>query len=108
MLEKWKKFVDKGRTFGASLTDLSKTFDCLDHESLTAKLNAHGFTLPALKLIQNYQSNRKQRTKINSSYSERLEIISGVPQGSILGPLIFNIFLVDLFSLSMILKMQLT
>ena len=63
-------------------------FDCLDHELLT---------LPTLKLMQNYLSNRKQRTKINSSYSGFLEIIFGVAQGSILGTLLFNIFLVDLF-----------
>ena len=85
------------KAFGALLTDLSKAFDCLDHELLTAKLNAYGVSLPALKLIHDYLSNRKQRTKINSSYSTWHEIIFGVPQGSILGPLLFNIFLIDLF-----------
>ena len=83
--------------FGALLTDLSNAFDCLDHELLIAKLNAYGFSLTALKLVHNYLSNRKQRTKINSTYSSLLEIIIGVPQGSILGPLLFNIFLIDLF-----------
>ena len=82
---------------GALLTDLSKAFDCFDHELLIAKLNAYGFSLTALKLVHNYLSNRKQRTKINSTYSSLLEIIFGVPQGSILGPLLFNIFLIDLF-----------
>ena len=51
LLEKWKNSVDKGKAFGALLTDLSKAFDCLDHELLTAKLNAYGFTLPVLPLI---------------------------------------------------------
>ena len=64
---------------------------------LISKLNAYGFSLTALKLIHNYLSNRKQRTKINSRYSSLLKIIYGVPQGSILGPLLFNIFLIDLF-----------
>ena len=64
---------------------------------LIAKLNAYGFSLTALKLVHNYLSNRKQQTKINSTYSSFLEIIFGVPQGSILGPLLFNIFLIDLF-----------
>ena len=76
---------------------MSKAFDSLDHELFIAKLNAYGFSLTALKLIHNYLSNRKQRTKINSTYSSLLEIIFGVPQGSILGPLLFNIFLIDLF-----------
>ena len=83
--------------FGTLLTDLSKTFDCLDHELLIAKLNEYGFSLTALKLVHNYLSNRKQRTKIDSMYSSLLEIIFGVPQGSILGPLLFHIFLIDLF-----------
>ena len=97
MLEKWKRSIDNGKMFGALLTDLSKAFDCLDHELLIAKLNAYGFSLTALKLVRSYLSNRKQRTKINSSYSSWLEIIFGVPQGSILGPLLFNVFLIDLF-----------
>ena len=54
-------------------------------------------SLPALKLITDYLQNRKQRTKIGSIYSDWEDIISGVPQGSILGPLLLNIFLCDLF-----------
>ena len=69
LLEKWENSVDKGKFFGAFLTDLSKAFDCLNHELLTAKLNAYGFTLPALRLIHDYLSNRKQRTKIDDNYS---------------------------------------
>ena len=70
LLEKWKRSLDRGKAFGALLTDLSKAFDCLDHELLIAKLNAYGLSLPALRLIHDYLSNRKQRTKINCSYSE--------------------------------------
>ena len=61
MLEKWKRYVDNSKMFGALLIDLSKAFDCLDHELLIAKLNAYGFSLTVLKLVHNYLSNRKQR-----------------------------------------------
>ena len=97
MLEKWKNAADKGKIFGALLTSLSKAFDSLSHDLLIAKLNAYGSSLPALKLVHNYLSNRKQRTKINNAYSSWEEILFGVQQGSILGPIIFNIFLSDLF-----------
>ena len=92
LLEKWKGSVDNSKMFGALVTNLSRAFDCLHHELLIAKLNAYGFSLTALKLVHNYLSNRKQRTKINSLYNSLLKIIFGVPQGSILGPLLFIIF----------------
>ena len=97
MLEKWKSSVDKGSSFGALLTDLSKAFHCLLHELLIAKLHAYGFSLNALRLVHSYLTNRKLRTKINTKYSSSEEILLGVPQESILGPLLSNIFLCDLF-----------
>ena len=92
MLEKWKKAIDTKKVFGALLTDPSKASDCLPPDLIIAKLNAYGFCLPALDLIQNYLANRKQRTEINDSYSPWSDILVGVPQDSILGPLLFNIF----------------
>ena len=59
MLEKWKNAVDKGKVFGALLTDLSKAFDCLPHELIIAKLNAYGFHLPVLKLMHSYLFHKK-------------------------------------------------
>ena len=81
MLETWKRSVEKGKVFGTLLTDLLKAFDCLDHELLAAKLNAYGFSLPALRLISDYLSNRKQSAKIGNTYSAWLDITFRVPQG---------------------------
>ena len=89
--------VDNGGAFSALFTDLSKAFDCLSRELLIAKLDAYGFDKNALKLVNSYLSNRKQRVKINNKYSSWSEILFGVPQFSILGPLLFNIFICDMF-----------
>ena len=96
MLLKGKKNFDKGKVFGALLTYLSKAFDCVSHELITAKLNSCGFSFNSLNLTKNYFSHRKQRTKINHSDNSWEEILLGVPQGSILDPILFNVFLSDL------------
>ena len=69
----------------------------MTHDLLIAKLHTLNFDMNALNLIFDYLTGRKQRVKINSSFSSYLDIFQGVPQGSILGPLLFNLFLCDLF-----------
>ena len=101
LIEKWRISLDKGGYGGAILMDLSKAFDTLNHDLLIAKLSAYGFDKTSLKLIKSYLTNRWQRTKINNSYSSWTEIIHGVPQGSILGPLLFNIYLNGLLFLNL-------
>ena len=96
MTEKWKKCLDSNGACGALLTDLSKAFDCLPHSLLIAKLYAYGFDKTSTEYLKDYFSHRKQKTKRSKTFSDWTNILHGVPQSSILTPLLFNVFLCDL------------
>ena len=94
-MEEWKWNLDNNFIVGAVLTDLSKALDCITHDLLIAKLSAYGLNNNSFCYIYSYLKDRKQCVHINNQQSEFNTIISGVPQGSILGPIFNNIFFND-------------
>ena len=96
MTEKWQKCLNKGGISEAILTDFSKAFDWILYDLLIAKLAAYHFDHQSLRILERFISSRHQRIKISNAFSRYSGILYGALDGSILGPLLFNIYICDI------------
>ena len=96
IMEEWTATLENGGQINTIYTDFEMAFDKVPHHLLLKKLQSYNLNVNVIQYIRSFLCYRKQRVKINGCYSEWAEVISGIPQGTILGPILFIIYINDL------------